>query len=64
MKINKSAMENLNFLQIVDDNHGNLKITNDEIRFTPDFGVMSNNPDSVDRIHKKEVILKRRKTKQ
>lgn len=64
IKINKSSLEGLNFLQIVDEDLRNLKITNDEIRFTPDFGMMSNNPDSVDRIHKKEVILRKRQTKQ
>jgi hypothetical protein len=63
MKINKSSMqEDLSPLQIVDHAKKNLKITKDEIRFTPDIGLLS--PDKIDkRVYKKEIILKRKQIK-
>jgi hypothetical protein len=67
IKINKSAMEeDLNLLQMVDHDKKNLKISNDEIRFTPDLGLITQggDPTRIDRIHKKEVILRKRQTAQ
>ncbi|MBU2574798.1 MAG: hypothetical protein KKH28_12045 [Elusimicrobia bacterium] len=64
MKINKSSMESLNFIQIVDDELRHLKMTTDEIRFTPDCGLLGRDPGQIDRLNKKEVILRRRQTNQ
>lgn len=62
IKINKSSMEDLSIIQIVDNYKRNLKITDAEIRFTPHPGLMS--PDRIDaKIHKKEVVLKRVQSK-
>jgi hypothetical protein len=63
MKINKSSMEDLNLLQMVDSVDITLKITNDEIRFTPDCGLMGRDPGRIDRLNGKEVILKRKQIK-
>jgi hypothetical protein len=64
MKIDKTSMEDLNLIQMVDRVGITLKITSDEIRFTPDCGLMGKNPGEIDRLNGKGVILRRRQINQ